>query len=202
MPSDAFFRLPEVKRAHLVKVLQEEIERAGYDGFSIPNVLRNSGISRGSFYQYFQNKDEVFLYLTSCYYRDILQYTVKLLEENGGDFFDAMEQSYRYAVRMLLYKGSSTYRRNLFCNIHVFELLWKPEKRSEGLFVYLDKVRSLVDRSRLNIENTEEFDLLYGIIQSSAMKGLINIFLTRKTEEEVLTDFLNRLALMKSKFGK
>ncbi|MBQ4465225.1 MAG: TetR/AcrR family transcriptional regulator [Oscillospiraceae bacterium] len=202
MPSDAFFRLPDVKREHLIQVLQEEIERAGYEGFSIPNVLRRSGISRGSFYQYFQNKDEIFLYLTSCYYRDILQYTVRVLEENGGDFFDAMEQSYRYAVRMLLYKESSTYRRNLFCNPHVFELLWKPEKRSEGLFVYLDKVRSIVDRSRLNVESTEEFNLLYGIVQSSAMKGLINIFLTRQTEEVVLADFLSRLALLKKKFEK
>lgn len=202
MPSDAFFRLPDVKREHLIQVLQEEIERAGYEGFSIPNVLRRSGISRGSFYQYFQNKDEIFLYLTSCYYQDILQYTVRLLEENGGDFFDAMEQSYRYAVRMLLYKESSTYRRNLFCNTHVFELLWKPEKRSEGLFVYLDKVRSIVDRSRLNVESAEEFNLLYGIVQSSAMKGLINIFLTRQTEEEVLADFLSRLALLKKKFEK
>lgn len=62
MPSTTFFNLPEDKQKHIMDVITDELSKNTYETFNISNVVRRTGIARGSFYQYFKDKDDVFTY--------------------------------------------------------------------------------------------------------------------------------------------
>lgn len=63
MPKQTFLNLPEEKRQTVVNAAVEEFAEYGFEGSSINRIVANSGISKGSFYQYFEDKMDVFRHL-------------------------------------------------------------------------------------------------------------------------------------------
>lgn len=63
MPTETFFNLPEEKRARLLDVLLDEFSQNDYDNVSIARIAERAGIAKGSFYQYFADKKDCYLYL-------------------------------------------------------------------------------------------------------------------------------------------
>lgn len=63
MPKQTFFNLPENKRKTITNAAIDEFAEFGFEAASINRVVENSGISKGSFYQYFEDKMDVFKYL-------------------------------------------------------------------------------------------------------------------------------------------
>ena len=63
MPTGTFFRLPEEKRMRLVESAWEEFTHISYADVSINKIIQAAGIPRGSFYQYFDGKEDLFFYL-------------------------------------------------------------------------------------------------------------------------------------------
>jgi AcrR family transcriptional regulator len=60
MPKQTFYNLPEKKREKILSASMEEFASAGYDLSSIQKIIKASGIPRGSFYQYFEDKADLF----------------------------------------------------------------------------------------------------------------------------------------------
>ncbi|MHB8779392.1 MAG: TetR/AcrR family transcriptional regulator [Anaerolineales bacterium] len=63
MPKPTFLNLPEEKRRVIVDAAIDEFVQYGLENASTNRIVANSGISKGSFYQYFEDKLEVFRYL-------------------------------------------------------------------------------------------------------------------------------------------
>jgi AcrR family transcriptional regulator len=63
MPKQTFFNLPEKKRQTIVDVAIKEFAESGFEAASINRIVANSGISKGSFYQYFEDKLDLFKHL-------------------------------------------------------------------------------------------------------------------------------------------
>jgi AcrR family transcriptional regulator len=63
MPKQTFLNLPEDKRTVITNAAIDEFAEHGYKSASINRIVANSGISKGSFYQYFNDKMDVFKYL-------------------------------------------------------------------------------------------------------------------------------------------
>lgn len=63
MPKDTFFKLPEDKRSFICEVAFDEFAEYPFDQASINRIVAGSGIAKGSFYQYFEDKKDLFLYL-------------------------------------------------------------------------------------------------------------------------------------------
>lgn len=63
MPKDTFFNLDEIKRQRIVDAAIEEFSRLHYDKVTINGIVKNAEIPKGSFYQYFENKDDLYIYL-------------------------------------------------------------------------------------------------------------------------------------------
>ncbi|MBQ2739471.1 MAG: helix-turn-helix transcriptional regulator, partial [Oscillibacter sp.] len=63
MCSETFLRLPEEKRRRILDAAWEEFTRVSFSDASINQIVQRSGISRGSFYQYFRDKEELMAYL-------------------------------------------------------------------------------------------------------------------------------------------
>jgi AcrR family transcriptional regulator len=63
MPKDIFFNLPNEKREKILDLAITEFSKYPYDVASISNIIRDAGISKGSFYNYFEDKKDLYKYL-------------------------------------------------------------------------------------------------------------------------------------------
>lgn len=87
MPTSTFFRLPEEKRQRLIEASWAEFSRSSFSDVSINQIIRAAGIPRGSFYQYFRDKEDLFFHLldgTRQYFAQIME---DILKEEKGDLF-------------------------------------------------------------------------------------------------------------------
>jgi TetR/AcrR family transcriptional regulator len=63
VPQQTFFNLPEEKRQQILQVAIEEFSENDYDNVSISRMVARAGIAKGSFYQYFADKEDLYAYL-------------------------------------------------------------------------------------------------------------------------------------------
>ena len=63
MPKATFFRLPKAKQQRLMDAAYQEFARAPFNEASISNIIKQAGIPRGSYYQYFDDKADLYFYL-------------------------------------------------------------------------------------------------------------------------------------------
>ncbi|WP_226670359.1 TetR/AcrR family transcriptional regulator [Metabacillus litoralis] len=63
MPTQTFFNLPEDKKIHIIEAAVDEFFDKGYEKMSISKLIVSAKIPRGSFYQYFEDKDDLYKYI-------------------------------------------------------------------------------------------------------------------------------------------
>jgi AcrR family transcriptional regulator len=74
LPKQTFLNLPEEKRNVIVNAAIDEFAEYGFESASINRIVANSDISKGSFYQYFEDKRDVFMYLLTVLEREKMEY--------------------------------------------------------------------------------------------------------------------------------
>ena len=95
MPKDTFFNLPEDKRKLICKVAIEEFAEYSFDQASINRIVAKSGIAKGSFYQYFEDKKDLFLYLVQMAAEAKAEYISPLMRNpDEHDFFTLLREAY------------------------------------------------------------------------------------------------------------
>lgn len=63
MPKDTFFNLTEEKRQKIIAAAIHQFAELNYSNVTIDGIVKDAGIPKGSFYQYFENKDDLYIYL-------------------------------------------------------------------------------------------------------------------------------------------
>ncbi|MGB5961164.1 MAG: TetR/AcrR family transcriptional regulator [Coleofasciculaceae cyanobacterium] len=63
MPTQTFFNLHEDKRQNLIAIAIAEFASHDYETASISNIVKQAKIAKGSLYQYFADKKDLYLYL-------------------------------------------------------------------------------------------------------------------------------------------
>lgn len=89
MPTDTFFRLPEEKRQRLMDSAWDEFTTVRFSDASINKIIRSAGIPRGSFYQYFTDKDDLFSYLVRPLRQHFFNLARQEVEAAHGDMATA-----------------------------------------------------------------------------------------------------------------
>ena len=77
MPSSTFLNLPAEKQEKLLEAATREFSHKPFNEASINQIIKEAGIPRGSFYMYFQDKEDLFRYLLKGYVDQLFM----LLEE-------------------------------------------------------------------------------------------------------------------------
>ena len=87
MPTSTFFRLPEEKRTRLIEACWGEVSRVRFTELSINRIITAARIPRGSFYQYFNDKEDLIRYLLEDMRGYFISMLRGVLNESGGDLF-------------------------------------------------------------------------------------------------------------------
>lgn len=94
MPTQRFLNLKDSKKNVILEAAAHEFARVPYSAASINQIIKEAEISRGSFYTYFEDKDDLMRYMLRGF-RDTLRKKVfEFLEEENGNPF-------RLCIRLL-----------------------------------------------------------------------------------------------------
>ena len=109
MPTQRFFKLKEEKRRLILEAAAHEFSRVPYSAASINQIIKEADISRGSFYTYFEDKDDLMRYMLRGMREHFRERVMLLLKEMGSPFAVCLQM-----VREWMDKGND----HIFYKIH------------------------------------------------------------------------------------
>ncbi|WP_042456855.1 TetR/AcrR family transcriptional regulator [Neobacillus dielmonensis] len=196
MPKVTFFNLPEDKRATLILSLKKEFSRVPLYDASISNIVKAAGIPRGSFYQYFEDKEDAFFFILNDFVACINHQFFTLIKKYNGDLFDTMQEFFQIIIEE---EENVHFFRNAFLNMtyrieSTFSRIFKEHETNNNLKV----LSSLLNTSILNFSSEEELNHLLQIISAVTFRNIVEKFAKELPNEEALRRYRLELTLLKS----
>lgn len=100
MPKETFFNLPEDKREAMIDLAVRMFAEDDYKNVSISAFVREAGIAKGSFYQYFEDKKDLYLFLITLAGQQKRAFFERHSPpDTGGDVFAYLRWMYRVGVK-------------------------------------------------------------------------------------------------------
>ncbi|MDO5408308.1 MAG: TetR family transcriptional regulator [Eubacteriales bacterium] len=164
MPSDRFYRLPAEKKQLIREAAIREFARVPFEKASINQIIQNAGISRGSFYTYFEDKQDLLEFVLSDGCDQMMELCEENLKENGGDLFAVLQYLFEYMVeRLQETKDMMAVTRNVFSYQENTKLFWTTrwDRDGEDSGVEEEELPYLwlwrrIDTSRLKCETAQD----------------------------------------------
>jgi len=95
MPKDTFLNLPDGKRWLIETAALNEFTEHGFDSASINRIVAEAGIAKGSFYQYFDDKADLFMHIIASVSEKKMAYlSPVLMNPADHDFFTLLQELY------------------------------------------------------------------------------------------------------------
>ena len=175
MPSKTFLNLPEEKRQKLLKAATDEFLNTSFFDVSINKIINNANISRGSFYMYFEGKEELFEYILDSYSSNLIEIVKKELINSNGD----LRESFINLYDELLIRISKIKYKIFFRNVFLFINLKREKIENKGKILFED-VKSYI--STYNIKNAD-LNFVFLVLMHNLFFCIADALCTGKKEE-------------------
>ncbi|WP_458414754.1 TetR/AcrR family transcriptional regulator [Schinkia sp. CFF1] len=198
MPKVTFFNLAADKRKILIAALEKEFSRVPLYDASISNIVKEAKIPRGSFYQYFEDKEDAYFFLLCEQIRESKENFALCLQKNNGDLFQAMIKMYEITIIELSKGESINFLKNAFLNMtHEIESKFNDIFNANGGLEEFRNISLFFDRSNLNITSDKELLHLMKIVISVTFRNLVEKLAQNLTIEEAMDGYLIEMELLK-----
>ncbi|MCH4170917.1 MAG: TetR family transcriptional regulator [Lactobacillus sp.] len=117
MPKPTFFNLPSNKRQHLLDEALREFSHKPYNEVSISSIIKNAQIPRGSFYQYFDDKMDLYNYLIKTKQAAYLDDWLQAIKNHNGDLFQVFKDYYGDLLLQIASSPDANFFRNVFLHM-------------------------------------------------------------------------------------
>jgi AcrR family transcriptional regulator len=180
MPKPTFENLPEEKRRRLLDLAVEEFTEHPYAQASLSRIVARAGIAKGSIYQYFDDKLDLYRWLlTHEVGRRKQEHLADAVPPSMGDLFDRLGAMYLVGIRFLL-----AHPRIARLGTRALEPSGDPEAdrvNEELRRMGLDGVRAMLAdaRGRGEISTAVDIDLAAHVIAQVMGPGLTGALLER-----------------------
>ncbi|MBD7938239.1 MULTISPECIES: TetR/AcrR family transcriptional regulator [Cytobacillus] len=196
MPKITFYNLPIEKREKLINAVKQEFSRVPLTQASISNIVKSARIPRGSFYQYFEDKEDAFFYLLEERVKRNQSEVYFLLNKYNGDIFEMMIAFFEKVITEQ--DENRNFLKNLFLNMtyeveHEFGRSFNGYEANQQFIQFESKVNTEL----LHISNQEEFKYLMKILTSVLLRSIIEAFSKELSKEEAVRNFKLEITLLK-----
>lgn len=146
IPTQTFFNLEEKKQKRIIDSAFDEFSQRDFENAKLSNIINDAKISRGSLYQYFKDKTDLYLYLISIiadkkltYLKDDLQNPMEL------PFIELFKKMYRGGISFAVEnpKMVSMTRLLILNKGEIFDKVFKGNN-DQAIELYV----SLIDRDK------------------------------------------------------
>lgn len=157
MPTQTFFNLDQERQQKILRIALAEFANNGYEVVSVNKIVAKSEIAKGSFYQYFDDKKDLYLYLIEVAAQKKIRYLNNYQEQlQGNDFFEDISKLMIFGSKFdLLNPLYSKLINNAFSGPLADESLLKMRQMS---YDYLSNLMSL-SREKKEIRSDVPLDL-------------------------------------------
>lgn len=198
MPTLTFLNLPKEKQDTIIEASIKEFKRVLLKDASINKIIKDANIPRGSFYNYFEDINDLYIYSISKYKQRFVKIFNEALKKTNGDLVETTKTIYDKIVIDCTKTEHKQLMKNIFLNIN-YNITIKNRIECDALndkFKVLELLEK-VDKTKLNIKEDEELLDIIDIIISVAMHGLIEVFLNNRNPEEIRNKISNQLEILK-----
>ncbi len=101
MPKETFFNLPGEKQERIIEAAMDEFAARSYHQARVTAIADNAGIAKGSFYQYFEDKKDLFKHLMDLSVKKKIKYINQDMMANKEKykFFQLLREIYLSGIR-------------------------------------------------------------------------------------------------------
>lgn len=101
MPTNTFFNLPKEKRRRIIDAAINEFADVGYSQTRINEIVRKASIPKGSFYQYFEDKKDLFKYIVDLIYEKKMELLSNVMHSfENTNVFEILKVMVDSAIKM------------------------------------------------------------------------------------------------------
>ena len=104
MPKETFLKLSNEKQQKVLDAAKKEFARVPIENVSIKNIVEDADIARGSFYQYFESKEDLLVYLLKEKAEQVSNKVKEKIQETDGDLFETYIFLYDMAIENFMKK--------------------------------------------------------------------------------------------------
>lgn len=184
MVKQTFYNLPKEKKRRIIKASINEIIGNSYDKISINKIVKNAGISRGSFYQYFDEKSDLFELIMQNFTLELKNRFIDIMISNKGDIllsaldiFDFMANSPTLIEYSNLLKVLFTVKR---VDIEFFD-----SKKCECDKTFAEELKPLINTEMYNTDNEDNINYIINIVTSILFRHIFELFVIGIDRNEV-----------------
>ena len=196
MPKETFFNLPEVKREKILTSAKREFARAGIKDSSIQKIIEEAKIPRGSFYQYFESKEDLLSYLLKEHAEKMNKNLETTIKRTKGDVFAVFISIYNYMVSECIEKTETNFFKKVIEELRtgqddVFSSNLQKHKPNT-LEDYYEKI----NKDNLRVNSMEDFKVLIKLLNAVTKKAIVETF-KYESRTKAKGDFLKQIEYIK-----
>lgn len=192
MPKSTFFRLNEEKRRKVDEALIKEFNRVSFERASISNIVKEAKIPRGSFYQYFEDKEDAINYIIKKVITVEYEKVYSIMKEKNGDIFESFLCLYDYSIQETTENDNYKLVRNILLELR---------KRNINILNYDKKmigdIIKLINIDNLKIETEEDIFYVLKMLIIIIRTTVIEVVSKNKTIEEGKEETIKMIELLK-----
>ena len=186
---------------------EREFLENSFEAASINRIIKEAAIPRGSFYQYFEDKKDIFLYIVSTHKNEAFGFVESFIKDCDGDVFSFMRKAIDFMISAECSEKVEGMKR-IFSQPWVFDMIVSDTmkgKQEEAntpkgiMFKYFDKYQ-------LNVENDDELIALINIFASISLGLFFKIFIMGKNmeidKEKIRKNIYDEIATLEKKYKK
>ncbi len=186
MPKSTFYNLNEEKREKIKKALKNEFTKHTFEKASISNMIEEANIPRGSFYQYFEDKEDALKYIIEDFLNDEKEKIKEFLIQNEGDIFLTTLDLYSYFVDKNYHEKEVKLFQNIINklrneNVNIYKNI-KLKKFAD--LKNMDKDNCYINTSLLSIENDEDIEYMLRILTCILRAEIIDVMHKKVSKEK------------------
>lgn len=197
MPSNTFLNLSEEKQKKLLDAAKKEFSLHLLEDVSINQIIKNAGISRGSFYMYFEDKEDLYSYFLK-YYHGILHERVFVhLENTNGDIIKTWKLIFEETTLYCLKPENRPFFKNVFTNLRFSaekNLEVRPTVIKEGEMK--EKLLHYMNRDLYNFKSDDEAVECFKLVMMITNMALVHTLVNPDQAEVAKQQYLQKLHML------
>ncbi|MCQ2513861.1 MAG: TetR/AcrR family transcriptional regulator [Ruminococcus sp.] len=199
MIKSTFYNLPEEKRNRIIDAVMMEFASSSTEKVSINRIIKTADISRGSFYQYFDDKVDLIEVITKFIIGISIEKINSVIEASGGDVFYTYIELFKIITNMGNDTKTKSVLKNLFKNLKANDDLISDFilNRFKG-FAEIEDMTNKFNRDNLRFKDDEDVKNLSLILSQLLKNAVFNVFVMGEDDQLVLKNLLRKFEIIKN----
>lgn len=184
MPKETFNNLKPHKKEILIQAITKELSLHTFEHISIANIVKDAGIPRGSFYQYFVDKEDLYQYYFESIATLKMAYFKDIFTKEDYTFFERIESLLKQGMAFKkMYPDLVLVAKKMFESDYYKDLLKKGGWENRVTDTYRTWI--IADQSKGIIRSSIDAQMLAELINEMTSSISVDSFIYEKYDESV-----------------